>query len=30
MPLRSVRRDAGLTVVMDRCVWRDYVSMVAG
>ena len=22
--------DAGLTVVMDRCVWRDYVSMVTG
>ena len=21
-------RDAGLTVVMNRCVWRDYVSMV--
>ena len=22
-------RDAGLTVVMDRCVWRDWVGMVA-
>jgi uncharacterized protein len=22
-------RDAGLTVVMDRCVWRDYVAMVS-
>lgn len=22
--------EAGLTVVMDRCVWRDYVSMVTG
>jgi predicted CoA-binding protein len=22
--------DAGLTVVMNRCVWRDYVSMVTG
>ena len=22
-------RDAGLTVVMNRCVWRDYVSMVS-
>ncbi len=22
-------KDAGLTVVMNRCVWRDYVSMVS-
>lgn len=22
-------QDAGLTVVMNRCVWRDYVSMVS-
>lgn len=22
-------QDAGLTVVMDRCVWRDWISMVA-
>jgi predicted CoA-binding protein len=23
-------RDAGITVVMDRCVWRDYNQLVAG
>lgn len=23
-------RDAGMTVVMDRCVWRDYAMLAAG